>query len=167
MPRPYNSHENSFQPRPATDFGARLAVSGETLDRDLAQRHRSRSTRLAGSPSPLSSFEQGLINLLTNAKDALEGVREKRVTVRSMCEGAWVELVVQDSGRGIAPEIATRIFDPFFTTKAVGKGTGLGLSISYGIVKEHAGTITVESAPGRGTLFVVRLPLAHSMVPVS
>jgi two-component system, NtrC family, sensor kinase len=75
--------------------------------------------------------------------------------------GDWVEVTVQDSGCGIAPDIANRIFDPFFTTKQVGKGTGLGLSISYGIIKEHGGTITVESSPGKGTCFTVRLPLAE------
>jgi C4-dicarboxylate-specific signal transduction histidine kinase len=106
-------------------------------------------------------LEQVLINLLSNAKDALEGVEEKRLTIRSVRDGSWVELTVQDTGCGIAPDIVTRIFDPFFTTKALGKGTGLGLSISYGIIKEHGGTITVESSPGKGTCFIVRLPFAE------
>lgn len=106
-------------------------------------------------------LEQVLVNLLSNAKDALEGLQEKRLTVRSVRHGGWVELTVQDSGCGIAPDIVDRIFDPFFTTKAVGKGTGLGLSISYAIIKEHGGTITVESSPGKGTGFVVRLPLSR------
>jgi signal transduction histidine kinase len=72
--------------------------------------------------------------------------------------GDRVRLVVADSGRGIAAEDLQRIFDPFFTTKP--SGTGLGLSVSYGIVNDHAGTIDVESAPGKGTTFVVTFPVA-------
>jgi two-component system, NtrC family, sensor kinase len=69
-----------------------------------------------------------------------------------------VEVSVRDTGVGIPLEHHARIFDPFFTTKDVGKGTGLGLSISYGIIKEHGGTIGIESEPGKGTTFVVTLP---------
>jgi len=65
-------------------------------------------------------------------------------------------LTVRDTGPGIPPEILPRIFEPFFTTKAT--GTGLGLSISYGIVREHLGTVDVESRPGQGTTFTLTLP---------
>jgi two-component system sensor histidine kinase HydH len=68
-----------------------------------------------------------------------------------------IELVVADTGRGITPEDLARIFDPFFTTKA--SGTGLGLSITHGIVREHGGTIDVESHPGRGTRFILAFPM--------
>ena len=68
-----------------------------------------------------------------------------------------IELVVADTGAGIAPDDLARIFDPFFTTKAA--GTGLGLSLTHGIVKEHGGTIDVESTPGRGTRFVLAFPV--------
>jgi signal transduction histidine kinase len=68
-------------------------------------------------------------------------------------------VTVSDSGVGINPEDQARIFDPFFTTKEVGKGTGLGLSIVFGIVEQHQGEITVESTPGKGASFIMRLPL--------
>jgi two-component system, NtrC family, sensor kinase len=66
---------------------------------------------------------------------------------------------VADTGTGIDPQIKDRIFDPFFTTKPPGQGTGLGLSISYGIIQDHKGKIEVESAVGKGSKFIVRLPL--------
>jgi signal transduction histidine kinase len=69
-----------------------------------------------------------------------------------------VEIRFTDTGHGIPPEHLSKIFDPFFTTMPVGKGTGLGLSISYGIIQQHEGTIEVESQPGAGTTFTVRLP---------
>jgi len=72
--------------------------------------------------------------------------------------GSRVRLTVRDTGAGIAPEVAGKIFDPFFTTKPVGEGTGLGLTISHRIVEEHGGSIDVESAPGKGTAFVITLP---------
>ena len=97
------------------------------------------------------------MNLLTNAIDASpEGAV---VTVHTRPDDSHVVIEVSDVGSGIDPSVRDRIFDPFFTTKPVGQGTGLGLSISYGIVKDHGGTISVDSEPGRGTRFTVRLPL--------
>jgi signal transduction histidine kinase len=71
-----------------------------------------------------------------------------------------VEVEFADTGHGIKEEDLDRIFSPFFTTKEVGHGTGLGLAISYGIVKEHKGTITVESEEGQGATFTIRLPVS-------
>ena len=73
--------------------------------------------------------------------------------------GAYLQLSVTDTGEGIDPAIRDNIFDPFFTTKAAGEGTGLGLSVVYGIVKDHGGSICVESEPGGGAAFTVYLPL--------
>jgi signal transduction histidine kinase len=69
---------------------------------------------------------------------------------------------VSDTGSGIPADHLSRIYDPFFTTKEIGKGTGLGLSITYGIVQEHGGTITCDSVVGKGTRFVLSLPMASA-----
>ncbi|MGE3818919.1 MAG: ATP-binding protein [Isosphaeraceae bacterium] len=102
-------------------------------------------------------INQVVLNLMTNAIDACEagGV----VTLSTRREGEKVVLEVSDTGRGIDPAVRGKIFDPFFTTKPIGQGTGLGLSISYGIVKDHGGTISVESELGRGSTFSVTLPI--------
>lgn len=96
------------------------------------------------------------MNLLVNAGQAIEDKGEIRVTARE--EDGYVEIMVIDNGCGISPEHLDKLFDPFFTTKAVGEGTGLGLAISQGIVQDHRGSIRVESEPGRGTAFRIRLP---------
>jgi signal transduction histidine kinase len=101
------------------------------------------------------TLQQVALNLLTNARDALTDGGEIAI-VTSAGDDARVQLVIADSGPGIAPEDLPRLFDPFFTTKA--GGTGLGLSITHGIVTEHQGTIDVESLPGSGTRFVVTFP---------
>ena len=102
-------------------------------------------------------INQVFLNLLVNAIDA--SPNEAVVTVRSRVEEGRACVDVIDFGCGIDPHIRNRIFDPFFTTKRVGEGTGLGLSISYGIVRDHGGTIEVESEPAKGSTFSVRLPI--------
>mgnify|MGYP001573868479 CR=1 FL=1 len=98
------------------------------------------------------------MNLLLNAADAMpEG---GTVTILAGSEAGRVRIEVRDTGVGIPAEHLDKIYDPFFTTKPRGKGTGLGLSVSYGIVKEHAGTLSVESNPGEGSRFTVSLPVA-------
>ncbi|MDP2690702.1 MAG: ATP-binding protein [Deltaproteobacteria bacterium] len=114
---------------------------------------------IQGSPNRL---EQVVINLVTNAKDAMPGGGRLRISTMPLVAGGrkFVRLSIRDSGGGIKKEHLGRIFDPFFTTKEPGKGTGLGLSISYGIIKEHSGDITVESSP-EGTTFHITLPAAQ------
>lgn len=106
-------------------------------------------------------LQQVLLNLLSNARDAVEG--GGRIAVRTVHSGGRVVLEVVDDGVGIAENDLSRIFDPFFTTKGRGKGTGLGLSISYGIVREHDGAMHVESVPGEFTRFRVELPVPKSV----
>jgi two-component system NtrC family sensor kinase len=74
---------------------------------------------------------------------------------------------IRDTGIGIAAENITKIYDPFFTTKSVGQGTGLGLAVSYGIVQEHSGRIHVESSPGKGTTFTIKLPSRYRRMQVA
>jgi hypothetical protein len=105
-------------------------------------------------------LQQVVMNLLLNAVDAMP--QGGTVTVAAGAGSGRVRLVVSDTGVGIPPENLEKIYDPFFTTKPRGQGTGLGLSVSYGIVKEHAGTLTVESAPGHGARFTVSLPAADA-----
>lgn len=111
-------------------------------------------------------LEQVLINLVVNARDAVEKKNEKlagekvenALTVKSFQENGQVVVTVADTGLGIPDEIKDKIFEPFFTAKEVGKGTGLGLSISYGIIKDYDGTIEVESEVGKGTTFKITFP---------
>ncbi|MCS7032770.1 MAG: HAMP domain-containing histidine kinase, partial [Phycisphaerae bacterium] len=104
-----------------------------------------------------AKINQVIMNLLANAIDASQ--EGGKVTIRSAVENGEIRIAVEDQGCGIDPSIRPRIFDPFFTTKPVGEGTGLGLSISYGIMKDHGGRIEVESEPGKGSRFVVVLPV--------
>jgi len=107
-------------------------------------------------------LQQVFTNLLLNARDAIpNGGRIILKTAASDREDSMV-VEVSDNGIGIAPENVAKIYDPFYTTKGVGRGTGLGLAVSYGIVQEHSGHISVDSAPGRGTTFRIALPTAHS-----
>ncbi len=100
---------------------------------------------------------QVLLNLVTNARDAMTGGGVVEVRTRNIPD-SHVELVVKDNGSGIPAEILERIFDPFFTTKPEGKGTGLGLAVSYGIIRDHRGRIEVRSKIGEGTEVQVVLP---------
>ncbi len=104
-------------------------------------------------------LHQVIVNLLMNAIDACSA--EGTVTLHTAPdpESGGVRIDVRDTGCGMESAIRERIFDPFFTTKPIGQGTGLGLSISYGIVQEHGGTIEVQSTPGTGSCFTVRVPL--------
>jgi len=112
------------------------------------------------------NLEQVFVDLVVNARDAmeekkgkLEGVDfENTLTVRTFEENDQVVVTISDTGPGIPGDIREKIFEPFFTTKEVGQGTGLGLSISYGIVKDHNGTIEVESEAGKGATFRISFP---------
>jgi len=103
-------------------------------------------------------FNQALMNLLSNAIDAISG--EGKIHVHSGSAGDMYTLSVTDTGSGIDPKVRDRIFEPFFTTKPIGVGTGLGLSIAYSIVQKHGGTLEAQDAPGGGTRMQLSVPLA-------
>jgi len=105
-------------------------------------------------------LQQVFLNLFLNARDAMPRGGWLTIATREDEAGAVIEIA--DTGSGIPPEQLSRIYDPFFTTKELGRGTGLGLSITYGIVQEHGGTITCESAIGQGTRFMLSLPTVSS-----
>lgn len=102
---------------------------------------------------------QVVLNLLLNARQSLAGQKAARIRVETAREGERAVLRVRDNGPGVSPEIRERIFDPFFTTRRPGEGTGLGLAIAFDIVREHRGSLELET-PGTGACFAVRLPLS-------
>ena len=114
-----------------------------------------------------SRLEQVFINLLLNARDAIEerwGPQEiasadKKIILRTKHENSTIICEVCDTGKGVPQALTDKIFQPFFTTKEVGKGTGLGLSISYGIVKECGGTIQVTPNIAEGSCFIIHFPV--------
>lgn len=105
-------------------------------------------------------IQQVLMNLMINAEQAMEGNPGQIRLSTSLSSSGRIEIRVSDTGPGIPKEIQAKLFEPFFTTKPAGKGTGLGLSVTYGIIKEHKGDIRVESEPGRGSMFIIELPVS-------
>lgn len=105
-------------------------------------------------------LNQVFMNLLLNAAQATPD--RGALTIETEAEEETVVVRIADTGEGIDPAVLPRIFEPFYTTKPVGKGTGLGLSISYGIIKRHNGEISVDSKPGVGTTFTIRLPIRQN-----
>jgi PAS domain S-box-containing protein len=145
---------------PAAAARAALDIAGNEL------RHRARLETSFG-PSPRAAIPerrlaQVLVNLLVNACRAIpeDGDGEKVVRVAVRGEGDGVVIEVADTGTGMTPEVQARLFEPFFTTRDVGEGMGLGLALSRAMVTGAGGEIEVESAPGRGSLFRLRIPAA-------
>ncbi|MHA6160718.1 hybrid sensor histidine kinase/response regulator [Pseudomonas sichuanensis] len=112
----------------------------------------------------LNQFETALVNLVVNARDAMQG--QGTITLTLETTDAQVTIAVTDDGHGIAAADLERIFDPFYTTKEVGKGTGLGLSQVYGFVHQSGGAISVQSTLGQGTTFTVSLPAVAAPAPI-
>ena len=145
------------------DVGATVLRTVEMLGRSLGDRHRVATGGVAAgvwTRIDAGHLEQVLVNLVLNAKDAMEdgGAIEVAVRRESRAGQDGVELRVSDSGHGMTPEQQARIFEPFYSTKEPGRGTGLGLSTVHGIVSQAGGQIDVQSAPGQGSQFVLWLP---------
>jgi signal transduction histidine kinase len=104
-----------------------------------------------------AQLNQVLVNLVVNAIHAMPDGGQ--LTIKTGVDQNRVSMAVRDTGRGIPEDIVNKIFLPFFTTKEVDQGTGLGLSVVYGIVNEHGGTVKVDSQPGAGASFEIKLPI--------
>jgi signal transduction histidine kinase len=146
---------NSIVEDAVTIMDHQLRMHQVTLQRNLAPD----LPRVMGNANQL---QQVLMNLFINAQQSMEG-KPGSVTVSTrLLDSGQIEICITDTGSGMPEEVRARMFEPFFTTKPSGKGTGLGLSVSYGIVKDHNGDISVESEHGRGTSFVITLPVIES-----
>jgi signal transduction histidine kinase len=134
-------------------FGAAAQADGIPVSAELA----APPPRVRGDAGHLA---QVLLNLLSNARTACEARPGAGISVSTRREGGEAVVRVRDGGRGISPEHLPHVFEPFFTTKDRWASVGLGLSVSYRIVADHGGRIEVESRPGEGAAFTVRLPAA-------
>jgi PAS domain S-box-containing protein len=166
----------------------RIVRGSEKLLRRVLGEDVRLEVRLAAEPwttlADPSQVEQVLVNLAVNARDAMPGGGTLVVSTGNLRveegdaaapagarPGEWVQLTVRDTGSGMPPEVLAHVFEPFFTTKEQGKGTGLGLATVHGIVAQAGGHVHVESEPGRGTTFRIRLPrtdvprAAHAPAP--
>ena len=132
-------------------FESRCAKDGVTIERHL-------SPELPEIIADPSQLHQVLVNLVVNAIQAMPGGGRVRIDTRAA--DRQVVLGIEDDGVGMSAEVLKKIFIPFFTTKDVHEGTGLGLPVVHGIVTSHGGTVSVESTPGRGARFEIRLPQA-------
>jgi len=162
------SKESHSPARVADIVTASLSLVGAALRKDGIRIDVEVPDDLPSIKCRSQQIQQVLLNLLTNARDGLNarypGHNEDKIVRLSAEEVdhdgyAWIRLAVEDHGAGIPESVINRVFDPFFTTKPRDQGTGLGLSISHGIVRDHRGTLTVESVPNQSTRFLVELPV--------
>jgi signal transduction histidine kinase len=153
------AREDSGAPQ-MVDVNAELSSTLKMVWNEL--KYKCEVKRDFGALPPISfhptQLSQVFTNLLVNAAQAMETRGEIRIRTRH--EGNDVVVEIADTGKGMTPETLSKLFTPFFTTKPRGQGTGLGLSVSYGIITRHKGRIDVQSEPGKGSTFIVRLPVA-------
>jgi len=153
------AREDSGAPQ-QVDVNAELSSTLKMVWNEL--KYKCEVKRDFGALPPISfhptQLAQVFTNLLVNAAQAMETRGEIRIRTRH--EGNDVVVEISDTGKGMTPETLSKLFTPFFTTKPRGQGTGLGLSVSYGIITRHKGRIDVQSEPGKGSTFIVRLPVA-------
>jgi two-component system cell cycle sensor histidine kinase/response regulator CckA len=161
------------------DMRAMIRDAALLVERSIDRRVRV-TTQLGSEPvvvvGDASELESALLNLAINARDAMPQGGDLTIVLGTaqldatdcaaipfaLVPGSYVQIIVQDTGTGIAPENLTRVFEPFFTTKPVGQGTGLGLAAVYGAAVEHAGAVVVKSEVGKGTTFHLYLPISET-----
>ena len=173
------ARKNPLQPRPV-DLGAVVRGVASML-RNLLGEDIEFTMELPGEPlvtvADPARLEQVLVNLGTNARDAMPGGGRLTIAVARAAlgqgeaaalgldgPGPWITVTMRDSGLGMSAEVLRQAFEPFFTTKESGKGAGLGLSIVHGIVRQHGGVVTVATTPGAGTTFTIYLPASDERV---
>ena len=153
------ARKSVIQPQPV-DLGALLRETAELLSGSLPREIAIRTEVAPDLPrvrGDSTQLQQVLLNLCVNARDAMPQGGE--LCLRAAEEpGGWVRVEVADTGVGMSNEVKRHLFEPFFTTKEPGKGTGLGLAVVFGLVRSHGGRVEVESQPGQGTRFLIRLP---------
>ncbi len=144
------------------DLRALVEQSAKLVEHHLKMHNISRTMDLGDDVPEVvcdgEQIQQMLLALQINAVEAMQNEGTLAITLRRVSEG-MIRLTLSDTGVGIRPEDLPHIFEPFYTTKKEGKGTGLGLAVVYGIVDRHHGTITVDSAPNKGTTFTITLPI--------
>lgn len=153
----------------------RGVVNTVTISRNEWKYHAEVETDLASDLPTVSCFggevNQVVLNIVVNAAHAIADANKSRgdsrargtIRISTRRDGSWVEIRIADTGTGIPPAIRHKVFDPFFTTKEVGRGTGQGLALAHAIiVNKHKGTIHFETELGRGTTFVIRLPIGDA-----
>ena len=169
------SRRESLERRPVS-LEVVLAETQALLTRLLPSNITVRTEALPDLPGILAdpgAVQHMLLNLATNARDAMptggmltmRGGFDATMELPDGSTGPLVTVTVEDTGRGMDEEVLAHLFEPFFTTKAPGEGTGLGMAMIYGLVQQHAGTISVRSTPGLGTTVTIGLPLAETTVP--
>ena len=149
----------------AVDLNDVVSELGPLLESSLGE-----DIELVLHPSPdptlvhadAAQLERVVVNLAVNARDAMPDGGRFVIETRRDGGEPWGLLVVSESGRGMDRETQAHIFEPFYTTKEIADGGGLGLAVAHGIVEQHRGTIEVQSKPGAGSVFTVRLPLADN-----
>jgi len=134
-----------------------LALAQKRLEHGGVRVHTRLTPDLPPVPLVADQITQVFLNIVINAVEAMPSGGDLHIETMLSESGAWAVVRFHDTGAGIPQEQIANLFEPFYTTKA--DGTGLGLAISYGIVERHGGEIDVSSQPGKGTTFVVRLPM--------
>ena len=149
------------------DVNQLIRESLSLLDHQMPRNNIKLEACLDGSVPPIygnaGKLQQVFVNLFLNARDAMPAGGELKV--QTSMNDSMVIVDIQDTGVGISEENIKQIYDPFFTTKSTGAGTGLGLAVTYGIIQDHGGRIFVDSAPGKGTHFRLKLPTRRSLEP--
>lgn len=158
----------SFARTQSTDRGLSNVKEGieSTLKILNSELKNSVDIKLTLNPVPdifcnANEINQVFLNLIINAKQAMEGRDRPTIEITSDVVGDFIEIKIADNGCGIPAEVQKDIFVPFFTTKPVGEGTGMGLAIAYGIIQDHGGDISLQSSEGEGTVFSVKLPITQ------